>query len=127
MHWITTFAAISGLIAVSLGAFGAHVVRQRLSSDMFEVYQTAVQYHWVNTFALFFCGLLMFVPNAPQGLLRNTSVLFIIGGSIFSISLYALSLSGIRWLGAITPIGGVVLLFAWASLAYASTKLVIPS
>jgi uncharacterized membrane protein YgdD (TMEM256/DUF423 family) len=111
-------AAINGFLAVMLGAFGAHGLKQKLSADMLAVYQTGVQYHFYHTLALFGVALLMM--QLPQSLtLRWSALLFSIGIIIFSGSLYVLAISGIRWLGAITPIGGVVFLAGWVLLAIA--------
>lgn len=112
-------AALSGFIAVALGAFGAHGLKQRLSADLLAVYQTGVQYHFYHTFALLAVGLLMLHMPA-NGALRWSGILFIVGMVIFSGSLYVLSLTGVRWLGAITPLGGVAFLVAWLLLARAA-------
>lgn len=112
-------AALSGFIAVALGAFGAHGLKQRLSADLLAVYQTGVQYHFYHTFALLAVGLLMLHMPA-NNLLRWSGLLFIAGIVIFSGSLYVLSLTGVKWLGAITPLGGVAFLVAWLLLARAA-------
>jgi uncharacterized membrane protein YgdD (TMEM256/DUF423 family) len=111
-------AALSGFIAVALGAFGAHGLKQRLSVDLLVVYQTGVQYHFYHTFALLAVGLLMLQMPA-SGALRWSGILFIAGIVVFSGSLYVLSLTGVRWLGAITPLGGVAFMAAWLLLARA--------
>jgi uncharacterized membrane protein YgdD (TMEM256/DUF423 family) len=114
-------AALNGFTAVALGAFGAHGLKQRLSTDMLAVYQTGVQYHFYHTFALLSVALLML--HAQQlPLLRWAGALFFAGILIFSGSLYVLSLSGIRWLGAITPIGGAAFLAGWIVLAVAAWR-----
>ena len=112
-------SAISGFIAVALGAFGAHALKQRLSADMLAVYETAVQYHFYHTLALLAVAVLM--VGGAQGL-KLSAVLFLVGTLIFSGSLYALALSGVKILGAVTPIGGLLLLAGWACLAYAAIK-----
>jgi uncharacterized membrane protein YgdD (TMEM256/DUF423 family) len=117
-------AALNGFIAVALGAFGAHGLKQRLSADMLAVYQTGVQYHFYHTFALFAVALLMLqMPLLNISLstaLRWSGILFVVGIVIFSGSLYVLSITGIRWLGAITPLGGVAFLAGWLWLARAA-------
>jgi uncharacterized membrane protein YgdD (TMEM256/DUF423 family) len=127
-------AAISGFIAVALGAFGAHGLRQRLGADMLAVYQTGVQYHFYHTLALLAVALLlMVVPQSPLSssslhpsslrssfLLKWSGNLFAVGIVIFSGSLYVLAISGVRWLGAITPLGGVAFLGGWICLALAA-------
>jgi uncharacterized membrane protein YgdD (TMEM256/DUF423 family) len=112
-------AALSGFIAVALGAFGAHGLKQRLSADLLAVYQTGVQYHFYHTFALLAVGLLMLHMPANASL-RWSGILFIAGIVIFSGSLYVLGLTGVKWLGAITPLGGVAFLVAWLLLARAA-------
>ncbi len=115
-------AALSGFLAVALGAFGAHGLKLYLSSDMLVVYQTAVHYQFIHTLALLVVAILMF--QFPQvGLLMWAGLAFIAGIIIFSGSLYLLSLSGIKWLGAITPIGGLGFLVGWFLLFAAAFKL----
>lgn len=110
-------ASINGFLAVALGAFAAHALRERLSSELLNTFQTAVQYHMYHALALFGVGLLLMnYPNAT--LPRISGYLFLLGIILFSGSLYILSVSGIRWLGAITPLGGVSLLAAWACLIW---------
>jgi uncharacterized membrane protein YgdD (TMEM256/DUF423 family) len=112
-------AALNGFIAVALGAFGAHGLKQRLSAEMLAVYQTGVQYHFYHTFALLAVALLM-LQMPLNNSLRWSGILFFVGIIIFSGSLYVLSLSGIRWLGAITPLGGLAFLAGWLLLARAA-------
>lgn len=114
-------AALSGLLAVMIGAFGAHGLKARLSVDMMAVYQTGVQYHFYHTLALLFIGLLSL--NYPQVSLLNWSAgMMVVGIIIFSGSLYVLSISGIKWLGAITPLGGTAFIIGWLLLAVAVYK-----
>ena len=102
-------AALSGLLAVAIGAFGAHGLKGRVAADLMVIYQTGVQYHFYHTFAILFVALLMM--HYPQlGLLRWSGVFFIVGILIFSGSLYVMALTGLRWLGAVTPIGGLALI-----------------
>lgn len=111
-------AAASGFFAVALGAFGAHGLKQKLSADMLAVYQTGVQYHFYHTLALF--GVALLLLQLPQSTaLRWSAALFFIGIIIFSGSLYVLAISGVRWLGAVTPLGGVAFLVGWILLAVA--------
>ncbi|MBC55281.1 MAG: hypothetical protein CMQ34_15745 [Gammaproteobacteria bacterium] len=111
-------AAINGFIAVGLGAFAAHGLKNRLPEDLLAIFQTGVQYHMYHALALFGVGLLA-MQMSDSNLLRASGWAFVVGIVIFSGSLYVLSLSGIRWLGAITPIGGVAFLTGWALLAIA--------
>jgi len=117
-----TVAALNGFIAVALGAFAAHGLKASLSADMLNTFQTGVQYHMYHALALFGVGVLT-LQFPFNGLLRTSGFLFLAGIILFSGSLYALSLSGIRWLGAITPIGGVMFLAGWAVLALAMFNL----
>lgn len=104
-------AGISGFLAVSLGAFGAHALKTHFDSAQLQLWQTAVQYHLVHTLALAFVGL--WAGVSPRKLLSVTGVLFAAGIVLFSGSLYALALTGVRALGAITPIGGSLWLAGW--------------
>lgn len=114
-------AGISGFLAVALGAFGAHGLKQRLSADMMAVYETAVQYHFYHTLALLAVALLL-QQGVQSAALKASVWLFGLGIVVFSGSLYALALSGVKVLGAITPIGGVLFLLGWACLAYAGFR-----
>ena len=112
-----TLGAINAFLCVALGAFGAHGLKQRLSADMLAVYQTGVQYHFYHALGLIAVGLVLlhFPASKPVAL---SGWLMLAGIALFSVSLYALSLTGIRGLGAITPLGGVAFLSGWALLAY---------
>jgi uncharacterized membrane protein YgdD (TMEM256/DUF423 family) len=115
------FAAISGFLSVALGAFGAHGLKKRLSEDMLAVYQTGVEYQFMHTLALLAVSLFI-LHWGKSTALTIAGFSFIAGIIIFSGSLYALSLSGIKILGAITPIGGLAFLIGWASLLVAAFK-----
>ncbi|SCY69625.1 Uncharacterized membrane protein YgdD, TMEM256/DUF423 family [Nitrosospira sp. Nl5] len=111
--------AVNAFLCVALGAFGAHGLKQRLTTDMLAVYQTGVQYHFYHALGLVAVGLvLLYFPKSR--LVAVSGWLMLAGIILFSVSLYALSLTGIRGLGAITPLGGVAFLTAWAILAYAA-------
>lgn len=115
---ILMITAISGLLAVALGAFGAHGLKSRVTEDLLAVYQTGVQYHFYHTFALGLVGLLML--QFPQArLLMWSSLCFVVGIAVFSGSLYVMTFTGLRWLGAITPIGGLSLMVGWLLMALA--------
>jgi uncharacterized membrane protein YgdD (TMEM256/DUF423 family) len=114
--------ALGGLFAVVFGAFGSHALRGRLDDYGLRIYETAVQYHFFHSLALLAVGLLLLrFPDAP--LLRSSTWLFLIGLLLFSGSLYLLSLTGQRWLGAITPLGGLAFVAGWGCLAAAAWKL----
>ena len=113
--------SVGMLLAVALGAFGAHALKKTLTPELMAVYETAVNYHFVHALGLLAVGLLaLHLPDT--GALRWAGILMAAGLLLFSGSLYALSLSGLRWLGAITPVGGVAFLAAWLLLAVAVVR-----
>ncbi|BCR03770.1 UPF0382 membrane protein YwdK [Desulfuromonas versatilis] len=115
---IKLFVAIgagNAFLAVALGAFGAHILKARLAADMFAIWQTAVQYHLPHAVGLVVVGILIHLLPG-NAMLNWAGWLLVVGMLLFSGSLYLLALSGLRWLGAITPLGGVALLGAWAAL-----------
>lgn len=114
-----TLGAISALLAVAAGAFGAHGLRGRLTPDLLDVFETAARYQTYHALALLAVGLLLQRAGAGAPLVGGAGWLFVAGTLLFSGSLYLLALSGVRWLGAITPLGGVAFLLGWAALAYA--------
>lgn len=114
-------AAASGFSAVALGAFGAHGLKSRLPADLMAVWQTAVQYHFWHTLALLVIAMLM-AQQPTSKPLHTSGWLFAAGIVLFSGSLYLLCLTGQRWLGAITPIGGSLWLLAWGCLCYSALR-----
>lgn len=122
VKFVLVFASISGAIAVGFGAFGAHALKARLeASAHLATYQTAVQYQFYHTLALLAIGLLM-MKFTSQWLVYS-GYLMMAGLTVFSGSLYILSLTNIRWLGAITPLGGLGLIVGWVCLTIALFKL----
>ncbi|MBQ0724938.1 MAG: DUF423 domain-containing protein [Cycloclasticus sp.] len=115
-----SLGAILAFFAVAFGAFGAHGLKNTLTPDLLAIYHTAVDYQLWHAIGLLIIGLIQ-QQNASR-LLPKAAWFMFAGILIFSGSLYALSLSGIKPLGAITPIGGASFLIAWALLAYASFK-----
>ncbi len=113
----TVVGAASGAIAVMLGAFGAHALKARLSPEMLTIFETGVRYHMYHALALIAVGLS--AARWPGAGLGVSGGLMLAGIVIFSGSLYTLALTGIRWLGAITPIGGVAFIAGWAWFAFA--------
>ena len=108
-------AGANGFLAVAFGAFGAHGLEGILSADLSATFQTAVQYHIYHALALFGAGLLSL--HYPERKLPKVSAcFFMLGILLFSGSLYLLSLTGMGWLGAIAPLGGVCFLAGWGSL-----------
>ena len=118
------FLALGGANAamvVVLGAFGAHGLKTRITSDMMAVYHTAVLYHAIHALGLIAIGLVAaWVPGS--GYLRSAGWLMFGGIVLFSGSLYLLSVTGARWLGAITPFGGMAFILAWLLFCIAVLK-----
>lgn len=113
-------AAVLGFTAVALGAFAAHGLKDQLSPAAMAIWQTANHYHMSHALALLAIAILL--QQQPHKLIKAAANAIAIGTLIFSGSLYALALSGIQWLGAITPIGGTALLIGWLLLAIAAIK-----
>lgn len=114
-------ASILSGLAVALGAFGAHALKARLSPDMLQIFETGVRYHFYHALAL---GLVVVAMQywPKTNLPTIAGWVFVVGIVIFSGSLYILSTSGVRWWGAITPIGGVAFIAGWACLALAAWR-----
>lgn len=116
--------AILGLLGVAIGAFGAHGLRTRLeAAGRMDTFETAVKYQFYHALALVLVGILM--QQFAQSLtalkwLGYSGYSFLLGTLIFSGSLYVLCLSGVTWLGAITPLGGVFMIVGWALLFWAT-------
>ena len=115
-------AAWLGAFTVMIGAFGAHALRPTLeATGRLDTFETAVKYQMYHTLALFLVGLLQF--HFSNKLVRTAGLFFLIGILIFSGTLYALCLTGITILGAITPIGGLFFIVGWLCLAISISKL----
>ena len=113
--------AISGMTAVALSAFGAHALEGVISERLMDVFQTAADYQFYHSLALLLVALLgVNYPSSKK--LKWTTGLFTVGIVLFSGSLYLLSLSGIRWLGMVTPIGGIAFILGWLTLAIFAAK-----
>lgn len=110
--------AVCAFLGVALGAFGAHGLRKRLSADMLAVFEIGVRYQLYHGLALLAAGAA--ASRLAPGALAAAGALFVIGTVVFSGSLYVLALNGRKWLGAVTPLGGLALLAGWASLAWAA-------
>lgn len=117
--WIV-FGAVFGFLGVAAGAFGAHALRAQLTERYLEAYQTGVRYHLVHALALLLLGAL--APRLLPWARRTAGNAFVIGTLIFSGSLYLLAITGVRWFGMITPVGGVALLVGWAALAWGALR-----
>lgn len=107
-------------LAVALGAFGAHALKTHLSSEMLHTWETGVKYHFYHALGLLLIGIL--AVYAPSVYLKWSAILLCAGVVLFSGSLYALSLSGIKILGAITPLGGLSFIAGWILLILAVWK-----
>jgi len=126
-------SAISGLLSVALGAFGAHGLKKVVSPSMLTVYQTGVQYQFIHTLALLALALFMLSPKSDEmnklmNQIKWSANLMLVGIVLFSGSLYTMTFMSVSggfpaWLGPITPIGGLTFIMAWFLIAYAAFKL----
>lgn len=119
MGWFAVGALMAG-IGVALGAFGAHGLKTRVEPALLDVFEVGVRYHLIHALALLVLGLAQ--ARSPAPLLHAASWLLLGGIVIFSGSLYLMTLTGARWLGAITPLGGVLFLLGWAAAALATLR-----
>jgi uncharacterized membrane protein YgdD (TMEM256/DUF423 family) len=112
---------VAALLAVALGAFGAHALKSRIAPEMLAVWHTGIEYHIFHALGLLAVGIVttQLPESAP---LKWAGWLMLAGIVLFSGSLYALALSGERWLGALTPVGGLAFLAAWALFVVAAIK-----
>jgi uncharacterized membrane protein YgdD (TMEM256/DUF423 family) len=113
--WVI-ISAISGFSAVAIGAFGAHGLKEKLTSEMLEIYKTGVFYQLIHSVVL----LVLSLNNFIKGYLP--SVFFLLGIILFSFSLYIYSTSGIRFFVFVTPFGGVSFLIGWLLIVYEAVK-----
>ena len=112
---------INAMLVVIIGAFGAHGLKARITAENMAIFQTAVQYHFYHAVGLILVGLIAWhIPVSPY--LRWSAWLMLMGIVLFSGSLYALSITNIRWLGAITPFGGTAFILAWLLLTIGIVK-----
>ena len=116
--WFILLGGSLGLLGVVLGAFGAHALKARLSESGLSSWETAVSYQMYHALVLLFVGLWLLLDGPTS--LRYTGVLFMVGIVLFSGSIYALVLGAGSWFGPVTPLGGVTLIAAWATLIYSS-------
>jgi uncharacterized membrane protein YgdD (TMEM256/DUF423 family) len=117
------FLAIASILAglsVAAGAFATHALRERLSDRAIEIFETGARYQMYHALALLVVALLLSRAETSQSFLVSSGVAFIAGIALFSGSLYALSFSGIKWWGAIAPLGGAAFLIGWGCLAVAA-------
>lgn len=119
LFWV--LGSLNAFLSVVLGAFGAHALKAKIPANLLSVYETGVQYHMVHAIGLILIALAADRFGAST-LLNWSGWMLFLGIIFFSGSLYALSLSGVRILGAITPIGGVLFLAGWILFALAAFK-----
>lgn len=113
--------ALAAALAVALGAFGAHALRAKLPADLLAVYRTGVEYHFYHALGLVLVGLAL--QHLPEnGPLKAAGWAMLAGIVLFSGSLYLLATTGIRALGAVTPVGGVAFIAAWLLVAWAALR-----
>ncbi len=113
--------SINAALAVIFGAFGAHALKARISPEMLNVYHTGSQYHFYHALGMLLVGVLA-TQLQNQGALRLSGFLMLAGIVLFSGSLYLLAITGVTWLGAVTPLGGVAFIAAWIVLALAAFR-----
>ena len=116
-------AAVSGLLAVVIGAFGAHGLKGSVSAQSLATFQTGVQYQFFHTLALLAVTLFMVQMDSASRWLSATASCWLLGMLLFSGSLYWLALGGPRWLGPVTPLGGLLLMAGWLCLALGAIRL----
>ncbi len=112
---------INAALVVMLGAFGAHGLKAKLTAEMLAVYQTGVHYHLFHALGLLAIGIVA-TQIADSVWLKWSGWLMLLGIILFSGSLYVLSVSGLRWLGMVTPFGGVAFIAAWIVFVIAIAK-----
>lgn len=115
MHY-AVLGALSAFLSVALGAFGAHALKTRLSADLLAIFETGVRYQFYHALALLLTAWAL--RQGASGAAQWAGGCFVAGTLLFSGSLYALALSGARWLGAVTPLGGLAFLMGWVLLAW---------
>lgn len=120
MNWIIAAGAINGALAVIAGAFGAHGLKAKLSPELLATWQTGAEYHMYHALALVLIGAI--AAAQPQTALNGPAVALLAGILLFSGSLYLLALTGMKTLGAITPIGGVAFIVGWLWLAIVALR-----
>jgi len=113
-------AALLMALAVAIGAFGAHGLKSHLSDEMMQIYKTGVEYHFYHALGLLLVGILSL--SMPSGWLNWSAILLTAGIILFSGSLYLLAVTGVKWLGAITPFGGLSFIAGWVLLFVAVWK-----
>ena len=119
MNYFVTGAVLSG-VGVALAAFGAHGLKTRVEPELLTVFETGVRYHMYHALGLLAVGWAL--ARNPQPALQFAGALFVAGILLFSGSLYLMTFTGARWLGAITPLGGLAFLIGWTLLAWGASR-----
>jgi len=117
---ILLIASVFLALAVIIGAFGAHALKPKITDDLMQVYRTGVEYHFYHALGLLLLGILSF--QMPSSLLNWSAFFLTAGIFLFSGSLYLLAVTGIKWLGAVTPLGGLSFIAGWILLFVAVWK-----
>ncbi len=115
-RWLVVIGCICAGLGVAAGAFGAHMLKSLLDPPMLAAYDTATRYQMYHAFGIVLSGLAVRVSRDPR--VAMAGWMFLAGILLFSGSLYGVALLGVRWLGAITPIGGVAFILGWSVLAW---------
>jgi len=120
--WLLSFSGLSGLVSVALGAFAAHGLKAQLAPYLLGIFETGVLYQFIHTLAIVFCALLLLLSlgQKAQKYFFIAAICFIIGIFCFSGSLYALALTGIKWFGPMTPMGGLLFMIGWCLFFFAA-------
>lgn len=121
INW-SSVAAVMMALAVGLGAFGAHGLRDRLDAYSMGVYEKAVFYHFVHALGLLLVSVMARVGALTESAAGRVGWLLLVGMLVFSGSLYLLAVTGVRTLGAITPLGGIAFIAAWLLLAFSISR-----
>jgi len=121
-QWMVVAGSLSAFVGVGLGAFGAHGLRDRLDERMLSAWETAVQYHLIHAMALLIVAALAARAATVPTSVHVAAGLLLAGQLLFSGSIYLLATTGMRWLGPITPLGGVALMLGWLVLAWAAAR-----
>jgi uncharacterized membrane protein YgdD (TMEM256/DUF423 family) len=119
MRLLAFLGALNAGLAVAAGAFGAHALKTRLPADLQVIFETGARYHFFHALALFAVA---WLASRGAPLATAAGVSFVTGMVLFSGSLYVLALTGERWLGAVTPIGGVAFLVGWVLTALSALR-----
>lgn len=118
MNWMIAAGALNGALAVMAGAFGAHGLKAKLTPELLATWGTGAEYHMYHALALVLVGIV--AGATPTGTVNGAGIAMLVGIVLFSGSLYVLALTGVKTLGAITPLGGVAFIVGWLMLAYAA-------